>query len=131
MEVHLKITGVMLILLALLHARLPQRFGWAAELHSVSLITRQILYVHTFFIAFVIFLMGILCLTSAHDLLTNPFGKKLSLGLFIFWFVRLIFQFFVYSPKLWQGKKFETLVHVLFSLMWIYFSSVFFLTWWR
>jgi hypothetical protein len=131
MALHLKITGFILILLALMHARLPQRFGWGRELKAVSLITRQILYVHTFFIAFVIFLMGMLCLISTEDLFTTAFGKKLSLGLFAFWFVRLFFQFFVYSPELWRGRRFETAIHILFSIMWTYISGVFFLSWWQ
>lgn len=130
MEVHLNIIGILLIVLALMHIRLPKYFQWTRELHTISLITRQILYVHTFFIAFVILLMGVLCLTSAHDLHTNSLGKRLSFGLFIFWFVRLLFQFFVYSPGTWLGKRFETMVHIIFSVMWIYFSSVFFFAWW-
>lgn len=129
MELHLNIVGILLLLLALMHVKIPDRFGWAAELKDVSLITKQILYVHTFFIAFVVFLMGVLCLISPHDLLSTTFGREISLGLSLFWFVRLLFQFFVYSSRLWRGKKFETIMHVLFSVLWIYFSAVFFLVW--
>jgi hypothetical protein len=42
--------------------------------------------------------------------------------------VRLYIQFFGFSSKLWKGKLFETATHILFSLFWIYLSSVFFLT---
>ena len=52
--------------------------------------------VHTFFIGFVLFLMGLLCLTSATDLTQTKFGKTVSLGLGVFWATRLIFQLFVY-----------------------------------
>lgn len=51
----------------------------------MSLINRQLMYVHAFFIAFVIFLMGLLCLTSANGLLHAGFGKRISLGLSLFW----------------------------------------------
>lgn len=81
--------------------------------------------VHTFFIAFSVFLMGILCLTSTSELIDTSLGKKISLGFGIFWTIRLFIQFFVYSSKLWKGKKFETLVHIIFSIFWIYFSSIF------
>jgi hypothetical protein len=127
MEIHVKIVGAMLIALALLHIVIPKYFKWEHELTSLTLITKQILYVHTFFIAFVVLLVGLLCLGYSYELIYDPFGKVISLGLFGFWFTRLIFQFFVYSPKVWRGKRFETVVHILFSITWAYFTSVFLL----
>jgi len=84
--------------------------------------------VHTFFIALSVFMMGLLCLYSYEDLLQTPLGNKISLGLFIFWAIRLFLQFFGYSNKLWKGKRFETVVHILFSCLWIYLSTIFLLT---
>jgi len=81
--------------------------------------------VHTFFLALVVFLMGLLCLTSATDLIQTKFGKTICFGLGIFWLARLFFQFFVYSSELWKGKPFETTIHVLFSLFWVYLSVIF------
>jgi len=128
MELHLKIIGILLILLALIHIAFPRYFKWKTELNSVSPINRQMLYVHTFFIAFVVFLMGILCLTSSTELSATDFGKRISLGLGIFWATRLFFQFFGYSTSLWKGKIFETRMHVIFSFLWTYLSAVFILT---
>lgn len=125
MELHLKITGVLLILLAFLHVIFPRYFNWKSELSFISDINRQMMYVHAFFIAFVVFLMGLLCLTSAVELATTGFGKKISLGLGIFWLTRLFFQFFGYTSVLWKGKTFETTVHVLFAFLWTYLSGVF------
>ena len=88
---------------------------------------RQMMYVHAFFIALVIFLMGLLCLTSAAELTTTTIGKRISSGLGIFWITRLLIQFFGYSSLLWKGKTFETTVHILFSILWTYISSVFIL----
>lgn len=127
MELHLKIIGALLILLALFHFFFPKRFNWKQELSSLSLINRQLMYIHSFFIAFVIFLMGLLCLTSANELLNTDLGKRILLGLAIFWTVRLIVQFFGYSSKLWKGRSFETTVHIVFSLFWIYLVVVFIL----
>jgi len=128
MELHFKITGILLILLAFIHIAFPRYFKWKTELSSVNLINRQMLYVHAFFIAFAVFLMGLLCLTSATELTTTTFGKRISLGVGIFWATRLFFQFFGYSSKLWKGRKFETTMHVLFSILWTYLSTVFILT---
>lgn len=130
MVLHLNIIGFSCIILSLLHLVFPGYFQWKQELKAVSLINRQLMYVHTFFIALVIFLIGLLCLTSSTDLIKTPLGNRLALGLFTFWGTRLFFQFFVYSPRLWQGKRTETAVHILFSFMWTYFSIVFFAIYW-
>lgn len=130
MEQHLKVIGTLLIALAFIHVAFPRYFNWKQELASVSMVNKQLMYVHTFFIGLVVFGMGVFCLYAADELVSSKLGRLLSLGLFIFWGTRLFFQFFVYSPKLWRGKAFETAVHILFSLLWIYFTIVFFLVYW-
>src|SRR6476619_3910207 len=112
METHLKIIGVLLIGLAWAHAFFPRHFRWKEELVSLSLLTRQIMYVHTLFIALVVFLMGLLCVTSADELVSTTLGKRVSLCMGIFWTTRLLVQFFGYSSELWKGKPFETGVHI-------------------
>ena len=127
MEIHFKIIGIVLMALAFLHAIFPKFFNWEKELAALSLINRQMMVVHTFFIALIVFLMGLLCLSSAHELMETNLGKKIVLGLGIFWSIRLFVQFFGYSADLWKGKTFETTVHILFTLLWSYLS-VFFLS---
>lgn len=125
MHAHLKIIGVLLVALALVHVAFPKRFYWQKELSALSLVNRQIMVVHTFFIALTVFLMGLLCVTSSNELIYTNLGKKISLGLGIFWTIRLLVQFFGYSTTLWKGKRFETMIHVLFIFLWSYFSLIF------
>lgn len=125
MEIHFKIIGVILIILALFHAIFPSYFDWKKELKSLSLVNQEIMKVHTFFIALVILLIGVLCLTSSSELIHTAFGKKISLGFGIFWSFRLLAQFFGFSSELWKGKTFETMVHIVFSIFWLYLSFVF------
>ena len=125
MEIQFKIIGVILILLAAGHTIIPKYFNWSKELTSISLMNRQMMSVHTFFIALMVFLMGLLCFMFPKELIETEFGRRITLGLGIFWTSRLIIQFFGYSPKLWKGKSFETTVHILFSILWIYLSIVF------
>ncbi len=131
MEVHFKIIGVLLIALALVHSIFPTYFNWNKELKTLSLINQQLMTIHTFFIALTVFLMGVLCLTSSSEMIGTSLGKKISLGLGIFWTVRLIIQFFGYSTKLWKGKKFETFMHLAFSLLWTYLSIIFLATYFK
>ena len=125
MELNIKIIGILLIILAVIHVAFPRYFNWKQELKSLSIINRQLMYVHSFFIAFVILLIGILCLTSANEIIGTTLGHRISLGLGIFWTTRLFIQFFGYSPKLWKGKTFETIIHIFFSIFWIYLSAIF------
>jgi hypothetical protein len=127
MELHLKIIGFCLIGLGLVHAIFPRQFNWKHELSSLSIMNREMMYVHTFFIAFTLFLIGLLCLTSPTELINTTFGKRISLGLGIFWTLRLFVQFFVYSSKTWRGKRLETIIHILFSIFWTYLSAIFIL----
>lgn len=125
MTIHLQIIGYILIALAIIHVGFPKYFNWKIELKDLSLIHKQIYGVHTFFIAFVVLLVGLLCITYTEELISTNLGKTLSLGLGIFWGIRLLFQLLVYSPKLWRGKTFETIMHVLFTLLWTYMTASF------
>jgi hypothetical protein len=127
MTLQLQLIGALLLVLALLHTGFGWYFDWRRELAVVSLINRQMMHVHTFFVAFTVGLMGLLCLTSAAELVGTPLGRRVALGLGIFWLARLLIQFFGYSASLWRGKRFETTIHVLFSGLWTYLSAVFFL----
>ncbi len=125
MELHLKIIGIILIVLASIHIIFPKYFNWGEELKRLSLINKQMMHIHTFFIALVVLLMGILCLGSSSELIETSLGKKICLGLSVFWFARLVVQFFGYSSTLWRGKKKETFIHILFAIIWVYLSAVF------
>jgi hypothetical protein len=126
MHIHLKIIGLLLMVLSVVHAIFPKYFNWEKELKSLSLINRQMMTVHTFFIALTLFLMGLLCITVTNELIETQLGKTICLGFGIFWAARLVIQFFGYSPSLWKGKTFETTVHVIFSILWAYLSIIFF-----
>lgn len=125
MTIHLQIIGTFLILLSMLHLVLPRYFQWKNELSGLSIMNRQMMYVHSFFIALVVFLIGLLCLTSSAALINTSLGQQIALGLAVFWGARLLVQFFGYSSKTWRGKTFETSIHVLAVLFWTYVTAVF------
>ncbi|GAB3010766.1 hypothetical protein GCM10027051_10890 [Niabella terrae] len=128
MKIYLEIAGILMLLLALFHIGFPGYFRWKQQLKHLSLINRQMMYAHAFFIGLVILLMGLLCIYCADDLAHTPLGKQVCLGLGLFWICRLIFQIFGYSTLLWKGKLFETAVHIVFTLFWTYLSAIFLFT---
>ena len=125
MELHLIVIGICLICLGLVHAIFPKQFKWKEELSLISIVNRDMMYVHTFFIAFTLVLVGLFCLTSTNEIINTPLGKRVALGLGIYWIARFLVQFFGYSSKTWRGKRKETTVHILFAIFWAYISVVF------
>ena len=117
MYFHLKIIGVVLIALAMIHIIFPKYFNWEKELSSLSLINPKMMTIYSYFFTLTAFFISLLSLTSSNELVNTVLGKKISLGLGIFWLVRLFVQFFVYSHLHWKGKRFETTVHILFSAL--------------
>jgi hypothetical protein len=125
MTIHLRIIGGLFIALALIHVIFPRYFRWSEDLRPLSLINRQMMWVHTFFIALTVLLMGLLCLTTAEELASTLLGRRVCAGLTVFWVIRLVVQLVGYSSALWKGKRFETVVHVVFTAFWVYVSAVF------
>ena len=127
MKLHITVSGFLMLVLALIHIGFPSHFRWKEELARLSLLNRQMMYVHMFFIALMLGLLGIYCIAYHNELIYSLAGQHIALGISIFWFARLLFQLFVYSPSLWRGKTFETFVHVFFTLLWSYFTIVFYM----
>ena len=122
---HLRVVGVLMALLAIVNLFVPGRFHWREELSRVSLLNRQIFQAHTFFIVLLIVLMSALFLTCAEALLQpTRLSRAVLIGLTIFWGLRMLMQWFFYSPRVWRGNRFHTVMHGVFSLGWIYVTAV-------
>jgi hypothetical protein len=127
---NLRIAGVLLLALGAAHVPIAARFHWREEAGRLSPFNRQVLLVHAFFIALTVALQGALLVGWAGELLMpSPLGAPLAGGLALFWAVRLFVQQFVYDRELWRGKRFETVVHVLFTLFWTYLAMTFTAVW--
>jgi hypothetical protein len=123
---NLRLAGVLMAGLVVLNIFVPRRFRWREELSRVSLVNRQIFQVHTIFLIVTLALFSALLLTSADALVERTrLARAILLGLTLFWLLRMLMQWFYYSPKLWRGHPFNTRMHVLFSGLWIYFTGVF------
>jgi hypothetical protein len=126
LQIHLQIVGSLLLLLGLSHALMNRYFGWATELAGISLLTRQIFYVHTFFIALGVVLGGAVSLAFSTDLLNpTPLNRAILASMAFFWLCRLLAQFFVYDDAIWRGNPARTRMHIVFSLLWCYVTAVY------
>src|SRR3982751_2547981 len=113
----LRVCGSFLLGLFVLNFFVPKQFKWAEELPRLSLLNRRIMQVHAIFIALILLMMGLLLVTLPRELLSpQPLSRAVTGGLAVFWAVRLWMQWFLYDAELWRGKKFETFMHVAFSV---------------
>lgn len=125
MIVHLRIVGVLMVLLVVMHLFVPAKLRWREELARLSPINRQIFQVHTMFIVLLLAMFAVLFAGYAEALLApGPLSRAVLGGLTIFWTLRLLTQWFVYSPEVWRGNRCNTAVHAVISVVWIYVAGV-------
>lgn len=130
-EICLRAAGLLMLGLSTLHLVFPKRFEWKRDLAQLTLLNRQIFYVHTVFVCLVLLWMGALALLDPAALLERGrLASWVNGGCAGFWFARLCTQHFGYSAELWRGKPLETLVHWLFTGFWVFLTAVFSWAWW-
>ncbi|HXE07130.1 MAG TPA: hypothetical protein VN612_04485 [Acidobacteriaceae bacterium] len=126
LSLHLRIVGVLLTLLGVSHVFFNRYFGWSKELQAVSLLTRRVFFVHSFFVAMGVALSGLLTLFYADELLRPaPLNRALLAAIAAFWFCRLLAQFFGYDPAIWKGDRFRTFMHAAFAVLWCYVTATY------
>lgn len=129
--VHLHVGGLAMASLVIVNLFVPSRFHWREEMARLSLVNRQIFQVHTVFLVLILALFSTLLLTCASELLEpSRLSRAILLGLTIFWGLRMAVQWCFYSSELWRGHRFNTIVHVAFSVLWVYLTSVFAVALW-
>ena len=123
---HLRLIGALMAALVVVNFFVPGRFHWREEMARLSLVNRQIFQAHTVFIVLTIAMFSVLLLTSAETLLEPTRLSRLVLGgLTIFWGVRMLMQWFFYSPAIWRGDRLHTVMHGVFSVAWVYITATF------
>jgi hypothetical protein len=131
-QTHLQIVGVLLILLGVANVFLPRYFDWKRDMTAVPLFTRRVFWVHLAFLVITLELFGWATLLNAGPLLDpGPLSRTMLAGMAIFWWIRLLFQFFVYESELWRGDRFRTRVHYAISVFWMYLAGTYTAALWR
>lgn len=126
LTVHLQLVGALLVALGLGHAFFNRYFGWDRELAGVSLLTRRIFFVHSFFIALGVTLAGLVSLFFARALLIpSALSCAVLAGMVALWLCRLLAQFLSYDAAIWRGNRFRTWMHVGFSALWCYVTATY------
>jgi hypothetical protein len=123
---NLRIVGLIMAALAVLNLFVPRRFRWQEEMARLSLLNRQIFQAHSIFLILTLGMFAALLLLCGPDLLEpTRLARAILIGLTTFWTLRMLMQWFFYSPEVWRGDRFKTVMHGVFSVTWVYVSGVF------
>lgn len=123
---HLRVAGAVLLCLAASHLVLPRAMGWNVELRGVSLLTRQVSYVHAYFIGLLCAMFGLVAALFPSDLLArDPLVAPILVGAVAVWGSRLVVQLFVFDSSLWRGRALTVAGHLAFVALWSYLTLVF------
>jgi hypothetical protein len=123
---NVRVVGVFMAILVVVNLFVPGRLHWREEMARLSLVNRQIFEVHSIFIVLTLALVSALLLTSGDTLLQRTrLSRAVLIGLTVFWALRMLMQWFYYSPDVWRGDRFNTVVHYVFSGAWVYVTTTF------
>jgi len=124
--VHLHLVGVVMASLVVVNLMVPGRFHWREEMSRLSLVNRQIFQAHSVFLVLTLALFSALLLTCGTALLEpTRLSRAVLFGLTVFWGLRMLMQWYFYSPLIWRGHRFNTVMHYVFSVVWVYVTTVF------
>ena len=122
----LRLIGACLIVQSFAHIHLHRRLKWREEAARMSPFNAAVFHVHIFFVCLVLVMMGLPLLVDPGLLLEKSrAGAWASWLLCIFWATRLWCQCVTYDPRWWQGLKFETAMHRLFTFVWLALTVIF------
>lgn len=128
LELALRIAGGSLLVLSVLHVALWRTLDWSREAGRMTALNARVFFVHTFFIAFVLFALGALSLVRP-DLLSTPseLARLLLAGIVTFWVARLVVQPLVFDRVMrgapgWTGSRF---VRVGANVVWLGYVAVY------
>jgi hypothetical protein len=122
----LRIAGIGLILLALVHVPIGRKLRWKDDCKKLTTTNAEVFRVHTLFICVVLVMMALPCLCEPDIfLIQSRAGTWLAWSFSAFWAIRLYCQWFVYSADLWRGKRGETAIHWIFTVIWLSLTLVF------
>ena len=128
---HFRLVGVLMAWLVAVNLIVPGLYRWREELSRVSLLNRQIFQAHNVFLILSLALLSVLLLGAPESLLEpTRLSRAVLSGLTIVWALRMLMQWFFYSPEIWRGHRFNSAMHCVFSAIWVYVTAVFGLALW-
>jgi hypothetical protein len=132
MAILLRLSGASLVVLSIFHLVLWRMLGWTREIAKLEPLNARVFAVHTFFLTFVLFGLGVLSGVFPELLLVrSELSRLLLVFIVLFWVLRLLIQLVVFDPVLWIGKPWRSLARVAASVSWLGYVVIYGIVLWR
>ena len=101
-----------------LNMRLDKLLGWESELNGISLLLREVFYVHKWFITITLLIFGVITIRFASDIGSANYemARWFAASAGIFWGIRTAIQWLFYSSDHWKGNPSRTAVHWILTV---------------
>lgn len=104
----------------------PKIFRWKQQLRSLTPMNRKIVWVHSVYIGLTVLALGTLTLFAAPEIVAGTqLGIAFSTFMGLFWFGRLLIQFFYYTKNEWPKAWWAIVGRHALTLLFIYWSVVY------
>jgi hypothetical protein len=105
---------------------LPKALGWQPALAAMPRLMREIYHVHAFYLSFTLWIFAGFTVAFGDQMVAGDAAMgALAFWIGVFWAVRVAIQLFYYSPRHWRGKPRETVVHLVFLVVYALMSSAY------
>lgn len=122
----LRLVGAVLILLGLSHAAMPRVLDWPSHFTGLPALTRRILHLHTFFIAVMCVLLGLVPLVLTDELLApDRLGTAVLVAECAFWGIRWCAQFVAFPAAIWRSSRLYVVGYLGTAGLWTWVVVVF------
>jgi hypothetical protein len=99
-ESFLKLAGLLQIVLSLGSLAIPRILKWKIELRKVPKLMSQMFWTYAAYILVINLSFGLISLFGVQEMMAKTFlAKALSVFIFLYWFARVLIQFFYFDTK--------------------------------
>lgn len=122
----LRVAGVGLFLLALVHVPVARHFKWREDAERLSRVNASIFRIHAFFICLALVGLGLPCLIEPTVFLEGSRASQwLAWSTSILWVIRLVWQWVMFPSDLWRGQPLRIMAHVWLTIVWAFLALLF------
>ncbi|MBV9464389.1 MAG: hypothetical protein JO317_09190 [Verrucomicrobiae bacterium] len=114
LKIALEAAAAVQLTVATLNLGLKRMLGWQAEIERQSLLLKEVIHVHTWYISLTLAIFAVLTLRFATAFASGaePLVRWLAAAIGLFWGLRVVIQILYYSASHWRGRPGRTAIHV-------------------
>ena len=117
------------LFIAILGPMIPRLLNWKEPIAAMPLLVREVFWVHTFFISLTCAIFGVITWRFAADIASpaHELIRWFAAGIGLFWGIRCVMQWTVYSSSHWRGLTDKTIAHWALFLGYAAFATTYLL----